>query len=427
MFWKKSPAAVLLAMLFIHLLAHIDRNMLLGFSPRIIKDLALSNAQYGFLVGAVWVLSFGFMAMFMGSLADRFSRTRVIAAGVAIWSICTWASGYAQTFEQMVLARFFVASGEAALVPAATALLAELFSERRRGMAMGIFFMGIPIGIGCSFLLAGSFGATHGWRGTFHALGVTGILIALPLTLLKDDRSQSVTKERGAPFTEQVRAVLGIVFGNAALRATIAGFVLVHLAFVGLAFTQLWLVKERNMDAAGIATRVGALQLLFGIAGCVVGGVLGDRLSRKFAGGQAGFMTLLVAVCAPLMIACRFAPAGSALFYVGMCAGFFLPLALYGPVLSLILGIAPPHMRSTVSGLTMLLINVFAISLGDLGAGAAIDSLNRENFPAPITTVMVIVDVLTACSLLFFARAARAVACAARSTSGLAPSSLEIT
>ncbi len=113
--------------------------------------------------------------MFMGSLADRFSRTRVIAAGVAIWSVCTCASGYAHSFEQMVVARFFVASGEAALVPAAAALLTELFSERRRGMAMGIFFMGIPIGIGCSFLLAGSFGAAHGWRGTFYALGLIGI------------------------------------------------------------------------------------------------------------------------------------------------------------------------------------------------------------------------------------------------------------
>ena len=62
----------------------------------------LSNAQYGFLAGAVWVLSFGVMALFMGSLADRFSRTRVMAAGILIWSVCTAASGAAQSFEQMV-------------------------------------------------------------------------------------------------------------------------------------------------------------------------------------------------------------------------------------------------------------------------------------------------------------------------------------
>src|SRR6516164_8605025 len=118
MLWKKRPAAVLASLLVIHVLAHIDRK--------------ISHAQYGFLVGVVWVLSFGFMALFLGSLADRFSRTRIIAAGLFIWSLCTWASGHAQSFEQMALARFFVASGEAALVPVAVSILTELFSEQKR-------------------------------------------------------------------------------------------------------------------------------------------------------------------------------------------------------------------------------------------------------------------------------------------------------
>src|SRR6476661_8267876 len=115
--WKDRPAAVLVGLLLMHVLAHIDRNMLLGFSPQITAELHLSNVQYGFLTGAVWVLSYGFMAIFMGSLADRFSRIKVIAFGLLVWSICTAASGNAQDFSQMVLARFLVATGEAALVP----------------------------------------------------------------------------------------------------------------------------------------------------------------------------------------------------------------------------------------------------------------------------------------------------------------------
>src|SRR5574337_1218789 len=87
MFWKKNPAGVLASLLLIHLLAQIDRNMLLSFSPQIIADLHLSNAQYGFLVGAVWVLSYACSVVFLGSLADRFSRTRIIAAGVLVWSL----------------------------------------------------------------------------------------------------------------------------------------------------------------------------------------------------------------------------------------------------------------------------------------------------------------------------------------------------
>jgi MFS family permease len=394
--------------LAIHLLAHIDRNMLLGFSPQIIGDLGLSNAQYGFLVGAVWVLSFGTMAMFMGTLADRFSRTRVIAAGVLIWSVCTWASGHAHSFEQMVMARFFVASGEAALVPAAVALLAELFPEKRRGTAMGLFFMGIPLGIGWSFLLAGTVGATHGWRTTFDALGIIGTGIALSLMLLKEDRSQLAPQDRGAAFLPQVLAALRLVGGNCALRSTIIGFVLAHLVFASLSFAQLWLVNERGMNAAGIATRIGALQLLFGTLGSVVGGVIGDRLAGKLPGGQARFMVLLVATCAPLMIACRFVAPDSPLFYVGMCAGFFLPLALYGPANTAIMSMTPQSMRSTISGFTMLCINVFAIAIGNLVVGMAVDYLHRSGVTAPLTGVLLATDAVAITSALFFAIAARA-------------------
>ncbi len=408
MFWKKSPAAVLATLLVIHLLAHIDRNMLLGFSPQIIRDLALSHTQYGFLAGAVWVLSFGVMAMFMGTLADRFSRPRIIAAGVLIWSVCTLASGHAQSFEQMVVARFFVASGEAALVPAAVALLAELFSGRRRGTALGLFFMGIPLGVGCSFLLAGGFGATLGWRSTFRALGVIGIAIALPLALLREDRSVLAPQERGAPFLEQALAVLRTVGSDRALGFTIVGFVLVHLVFASFSFTQLWLVDERGMNAAGIATRIGALQLVFGTLGAAAGGAVGDRAASRLRGGHASFMALLVLVCAPSMLAYRFVPAGSPLFYIGMCAGFFLPMAAYGSALTAVTSMTPAKMRSTVTGFTMLLINVFALAIGTVAIGMLADHLKHAGSTAPLTGVLFVNDVLAISSAVWFALAARA-------------------
>jgi MFS family permease len=229
--WKASPRGVLIALLAIHVLAHIDRNMLLGFSPQITRDLALSNAQYGLLAGAAWVLSFGVMAVLMGALADRFSRTRVMAAGILIWSVCTGASGAAQSFQQMLAARFLVASGEAALVPAAVSLIAELFGAERRSTAAGVFFTGIPLGIGASFLLAGTLGASHGWRGTFALLGVIGAVIALPLLLLEDRRGSAGVAQRGPAFGEQLRSVLEQLRAKRSLIFVITGFVLVQFVF----------------------------------------------------------------------------------------------------------------------------------------------------------------------------------------------------
>lgn len=423
MFWKKSPAAVLASLLVIHLLAQIDRNMLLGFSPQIIADLHLSNAQYGFLVGAVWVLSYACSVVFLGSLADRFSRTRILAGGVFVWSLCTWASGHAQSFEQMALARFFVAIGEAALVPCTISLLAELFAQERRGTAMGIFFMGIPLGIGVSFLLAGTFGAVHGWRFTFYALGGVGIAIGLVLAGLKDDRGQQPAHERGAPFVQQVRDTLGALRRSPALSLMIAGFVLFHFFFVGLAFTQLWLVKERGMDAAAIASRIGLLQLVFGAAGSVAGGVLGDRLAQRLPGRHATVTALFIAMCAGPMVAYRFAEPDSGLFYTGMCAGFFLPMALYGAGNAGVVNLSPPQMRSTVSALSMLCINVFALSIGNVAAGKAVDVLTAQGVARPLSHVVLTTDLLGIASVIFFALAAVCIARQQRGAAGGVPAS----
>jgi MFS family permease len=404
---QKYPSAILATLLVTHILAHIDRNILLGFSSNLIAELGLSNAQYGLLVGAVWVLSYAVMAVVAGTLADRFSRTRVIAAGLLVWSVCTAASGSAHSFGQLVAARFLVATGEAALVPAAVGILAEVFSARRSGTALGVFFIGIPLGVGFSFMLAGTFGAAYGWRTTFHALGAIGAVMAICFAFLKDDRAQSVAGTRGAPFARQLREILCVLRGSPALQLAIAGFVLAHMAFVGLSFAQLWLARERGLDPAAITRVIGGVQIIFGTLGAILGGAAGDRFARRCVGGYAGFMAMLVGVCAPLMIAYRFAPAGSPFFYAGMCADAFLPLALYGPAIAVIQGSVPAQMRSTITGLTMTLINIFAIALGNFAAGALSDRLAAAGVHGPLTLVLLGTDLLAITSLPCFVALAR--------------------
>ncbi len=405
-FWKKSPSAVLVGLLVIHVLAHVDRYILLGFSPQLIADLQLSNAQYGFLVGAVWVMSFGVMAVGLGALADRYSRTRVIAGGLFVWSACTWASGHAQSFEQLALARFFVASGEAALVPAAASLLTELFSERRRSTALGIFYTGIPLGVGCAFLLAGSIGAVHGWRMTFSVLGAIGIVIAFCLSFLKEDRGHLPAQERGAPFIDQLLNIFTVLRARKPLVLIIIGFVLVHVLFASLSFTQLWLVKERGMDGAAIAKHIGWLQLIFGTSGAVIGGLLGDRIGRRLPGGHPTLMLILVLLCGSAILAYRFSPPDSLMFNVGMCASAFLPLSLYGSANASVMGMVPASMRATVTGFNMLSINLFAVALGSVIAGWAIDKMTRDGVDHPITKVLVSTDLIVLSSSIFFAAAA---------------------
>ncbi len=108
------------------------------------------------------------------------------------------------------------------------------------------------------------------------------------------------------------------------------------------------------------------------------------------------------------MLAYRFVPAGSPLFYIGMCAGFFLPLAVYGPGMTAIANMTPQNMRSTVTGFTMLSINVFALAIGTVVVGMAADYFIKAGATAPLTGVLIATDALAISSALFFALAARA-------------------
>lgn len=406
---KKYPWVVLGVLLFIEIIAYVDRNLMVAFAPQITTELGLSDTQFGFLSGVVWVLSFGIMAVFMGSLADRFGRPRIIAAGVLVWSVCTAASGLAENFTQMAVARFFVASGEAALVPAATALFAEIFDPRQRSTVNGIFFMGLPLGIGLSFVISGTAGATIGWRHTYIALGLLGVVISLALAFVHEEREQH-PDELGEPFLRQVRAMLRELQNRPAVMLAIAGFVIVHVVFAELSFLQLWLVRERHADAAQIAERVGWLQIVFGTLGALVGGVAGDRLSNRFRGGHATYPTIALLVCVPLMLGCRVAQLGSPLFYAGLSASFFLPLSVYGSTLALIQGRMPVSMRSTTVGFTMMSLNVVAIAAGSLAAGAASDHMTAQGHPAPLTTVLIALDCVLALAIVCYFVAMRLTA-----------------
>lgn len=406
MMLTRYPRLVLTVLLFINIIAYVDRSMLLGFSPQITQDLGLSNTQFGFLSGAAWVFSYSIMVLVFGTLADRFSRTAIIAGGMLMWSFCTAASGLASGFGEMLAARFLVAAGEAALVPSATAILADLFDERRRSTANGLFFMGIPLGIGLAYVLSGTVGAGMGWRGTFLVLGGLGVTMALGVALVRDAGPRGHAG-RGENFLPQLGAVLRCVRRQPALMLVMAGFVVVHLVLAESTFLQLWLVRERGAVEAHIARQIGLLQIVFGCVGAAGGGFAADRLARGSRARLALFPALSTLVCVPLMLASRVVAADSALLYLGLAASAFLPFSVYGSVLSLIQGSVPAHLRASIVGFTMMCLNVVAMALGTVLLGYVSDQLAAAGVAQPLTKVLMGTDVALGLAALCFGLAAR--------------------
>ncbi|MGH8481149.1 MAG: MFS transporter, partial [Nevskiaceae bacterium] len=183
---QRSGYVLLAALTLLNVLNFADRFLLVSFGNSIIEDLQLSKFQFTLLTGLVFSVFYVVFGLFAGSLADRYDRPRLIAAGLALWSALTAATGLAVNFTQAALARAFIGVGEAVLTPSAVSMLSDRLPPRRHGLAAGVYYLGIPVGIGASFIFSGVMGPVFGWRGTFIVLGLAGLAATALVLLLRD-------------------------------------------------------------------------------------------------------------------------------------------------------------------------------------------------------------------------------------------------
>lgn len=399
------PGLLLGFFLLLHVLNQVDRNLIASFGPEIVRDLGLSRTEFGIVTGMAFTVFYAVTALAAGVLADRYGRTRILALGLATWSGFTALSGAARGFLSLVSIRPLVATGEATLIPAATAILSERFPAARRATAIGVFFMGVPLGVGASFFLAGQLGPVLGWRGVFVLLGLVGLVFVAGVLALKD---QPAPVTHQAEPVRSARAVLADLWRelrvNSDLRLSLAGAVLMHVYLAGGPFVKLWLVEERGYSSERIAMTYGAAVVIFGVIGAALGGTLADWYARRFRGGRAMFLALFVAALAPFVVAFRFAEPGSVLFHAGMAAGILFFSSFYGPAFAVLQSVTPQRLHATATGLSMLLVNVLALGLGSLAIGAASDALLARGSHVALTLPLIVADLISLLTILCFAR-----------------------
>ena len=145
------------------------------------KEWGLSDKSMGAL-GTVFTLLYAAVGLPLGRLADYTRRTTILGVGVFFWSLFTAAGGLTRNYWQLFAVRLGVGVGEASCAPAATSLIGDLFPAKRRGMALSIFMLGLPLGIAAAFLVSGRVAHLYSWREAFYVAGAPGLLLAF-LTL----------------------------------------------------------------------------------------------------------------------------------------------------------------------------------------------------------------------------------------------------
>ena len=264
----------------LNLLNFVDRQLIASFANFIVPDLGLTDTQYGFLTTVPFIVFYSIAGLFMGVLADMVNRPKLIAFGVALWSVFTALTGVAKGFVSMAIPRMFIGVGESILTPTSMSLLSDTFPSKRMGFAAGFYYLGVPIGVGVSLLIAGYLGESLGWRNCFILLGLIGLILGLCALFFKDrERKYNKSSDKVNQLSKEttiniVNTLIKALQTSSALRFTILAGVFYHIVLGASGFEQLWLVQERGYERSEIAQLVGWIGVFAGLAGNLVGGLL---------------------------------------------------------------------------------------------------------------------------------------------------------
>lgn len=362
---------VMALLLAINCLNMLDRNLPFILAEAIKTDLQLSDKQIGLLGGLVFAVVYTLGGLPFGRLADRGFARQTIAVAVAAWSAMTSLGGLAQNFLHLGLARLGVATGEAALAPAAHAIITRHFPESRRASMISIFSVGIPIGYMLGLALGGWLLERLGWRHTFLAVGVPGLALGL-LAWWRLPRSSGDRSEADAT---NMLDVVRYVFAKPSFRHIVAAATLYSFAgYTMVTFLPSFLMRSYGLGAGETGLWLGLVTGVSGLIGIPASGYLADRLAVRDPRWRLWIPAILMAVSAPFAAAAMLA--GSAVMALAL---LFVPLMLtvayVGPAYSAVHAIVPTHMRALAISCLIGALTLFGASFGPPLVGALSDWL----------------------------------------------------
>lgn len=368
---ERRAGLVLALLLITYIFNFLDRQILGILAPAIKADLHLSDTEFGAIGGLAFALLYSVLGIPLAYLADRTSRSGVIAASLAVWSAFTALCGTAHGYWQLFFYRLGVGIGEAGGVAPSYALIADYFEPRRRARALAIFSLGVPLGLALGTIIGAYIAAAINWRAAFIAMGIAGIVLAPILRFMVRDRP------RAAPALEQARltSVFPMLARKPAFWLLAFASSASSLCGYGLAlWTPSVIIRSFGLDLLTTANFLASLLLIGGCAGVFAGGWFADRLGSADRGWYAKLPAIAWLITAPAWAIGLFAP-NLWVAWPLLLVGNALNILWLGPVTTAVQHLVPQPMRATASASFLLINNLIGLGVGPLLMGRLSDAL----------------------------------------------------
>jgi MFS family permease len=392
----------------VYVVNFVDRQILSILLQSIKRDLGLSDLQLGLLSGTAFGLFYATLGVPIARLADVFSRKWVISVCLTIWSGMTALCGTAAGFGILLAYRVGVGIGEAGGSPPAHSLISDYFRPERRATALGVFSLGVPIGILIGFLAGGWLDQTLGWRQAFVVVGLPGLVLAVLVALtLKEPRrghSEGLESTGEVPGAgDVIRHLWGLrTFRHVSLGAALYAFV----GYSVVTWAPAFLIRSHGMETGAIGTWLSLIFGLGGGVGVLAGGALADRWAVSDPRGRVWIPALAMLAGFPFAFVIYLTD-DTTLALVTLIGPSVFGLMYQAPAFAVTQSLATVKMRATAAAVLLFVINIVGLALGPAVTGALSDALEPRFGDESLRYAMLTVSMALPWSAFHFWRAAR--------------------
>lgn len=401
---NKPPhaAAALLALTGINLFNYLDRQVVASVLAPLQQTLHLSDSDLGSLWQA-FMLGYFLTAPFFGYLGDRVPRRKLVAAGVAVWSLGTALSGCAPNLALLLLFRVLVGLGEASYGSISPGWIADLYPRQQRNLRLSVFYVAIPVGSALGYILGAAIAARYGWRAAFWVAGLPGLLLALGLLLLREP-ARGASEEAVAREAPPAGLAAYRRLGNSPdYLLVVAGYVAQTFALGAFSFWgPTFLQRAHGMTLQRAGSLFGLWVVSTGLVATLAGGWLATRLQQRSPAGHAWLLAASAVLTVPAAFA-AFSLAGRGPAEAALIAAMFCIFLPTGPVNTLILESVPVALRAGAMALS-----IFAIHLcGDLWSAKFVGMLSDRLGDLRLAILWILPAATAVCALCWIALALR--------------------
>ena len=372
---------MLMLLTVVAVFSYLDRGVLALALESIKEEFQLSDSQLGFMGGFSFALFYAVVGLPIARWADRGNRNHVVTFTTGLWSLMLLACGLVGNFWQLLLFRVGVAVGESGCHPVGQSLIADYFARSERPKAMAFYWLCAPVASILSYIGGGWLIDQVGWRITFMAIGLPGILLAVLVKVtLREPRlqcqNQNQNQSQSPELAPSIMQTSKALWSGKSLRnIVICSCFTMFFSFGITIWIPAFFIRSYGMDASSVGLWYGLGYGVLALFSTYCGGYLASRFAPDNETLQMKAMACLLVVGTVLLCLCFIVHHKMAsLVLMFLSTGALLPLST-GPIYAALQALVEKPMRAVALSIIYLLSNLIGMGLGPMVVGFVSDLL----------------------------------------------------